>query len=514
MFDIAALAVAFVTWAEGQFPNYIVGVLASVTATHLYNRRIASSNALALSPQQLHLLQDSALEHLARVARRLIAELAELPGPSPYAIQDVREWLTDAPNDPSWQPQRVLDILESEVEQPQSALRTEVWRAFDLWYAFKHPRVELQSDYLDNVRETAVQAVLMACAAYEDELEQAASGGDDWAQHALAGFKLDRVRGLTLKIFTEIQALKELDRKLDVLLSLVKENEEAKRQIAAQTQHIADLEACISSERNEMEAVRLRAEVAEAEAKKVQVELSDFHFNAGYEAFEKEDYRTALAEYEASKQVLVTHAIMQNLGLVYDTLGEYDKALTAYDEAERLRKAQALPDSPGLAMNRGNVYRNLGRHEEALTAYREAEQARKELGLLEDPGLALNRGNAYNGLGRFDDALKAYSEAERLLREQDLPEDPVLAMNSGNVFQQLGRFEEAIKAYGKAVQLRKARGRPDDPRLKWNLALMYWRKDDMKRACKLARQSLQVFVDRGWPVPSQVVKFIVKECGK
>ena len=137
-------------------------------------------------------------------------------------------------------------------------------------------------------------------------------------------------------------------------------------------------------------------------------------------------------------------------------LGDLDKALSAYDEAEKLYRKQQ--DDLGLAntiQSRGDLLRWLGEVEKALSAYDEAEKLfRKEQN---DLGLANTikyRGNLLLRLGDLDKAQLAYDEAEKLYRKE---QDDLGLANTikfrGDLLSRLGEVEKALSAYDEAEKL-------------------------------------------------------------
>src|SRR6516162_5515332 len=165
----------------------------------------------------------------------------------------------------------------------------------------------------------------------------------------------------------------------------------------------AAAEAEISRKVEEAEQQRLVAEqerqaraAAEAEVKRKSEEAEQQRGTA-LRAKEEEPKRA-----EAEAQARYTALISQ--GSADSNLGDYDRAITDFNEAIRLDPKSALA-----LMGRGDAYTNKGDHDRALADYNEAIRL--------DPKSALafsDRGVAYANKGDYDRALADYNEAIRL----------------------------------------------------------------------------------------------------
>ena len=162
----------------------------------------------------------------------------------------------------------------------------------------------------------------------------------------------------------------------------------------------------------------------ELQAQLARLEKAGRLFNEGVAAYRRADYLKALRHWEASRTLVKTSTVLNNLGVIYDDLRRYEDALAAYEEAERLRRQQGLPPDPDLAKNRGVVYRQLGRLDDALAEYDEAERLRKEQGLPPDPAILFNRALVHLVKGDTSEACRLAREAKRLCEQQRLPVPP------------------------------------------------------------------------------------------
>ena len=112
--------------------------------------------------------------------------------------------------------------------------------------------------------------------------------------------------------------------------------------------------------------------------------------------------------------------LYERLGDLLSRTGELEKALKAYDEAEKLFKSEQT--NLGLAnvlLLRGNLLSRTGELEKALEAYDEAEELYKSeqdnLGLA---NVLRSRGDLLSRTGEPEKALEAYDEAEKLCRQE------------------------------------------------------------------------------------------------
>ncbi|CAF1942692.1 unnamed protein product [Rotaria magnacalcarata] len=94
-----------------------------------------------------------------------------------------------------------------------------------------------------------------------------------------------------------------------------------------------------------------------------------------------------------------------NIGLVYDKIGEYSKALSSYERSFEIKKITLLLNHPGFAqsyINIDDVYRNMGEYSKALFYY---EMAHDILQILPSPthrDMALLKKNIQNVKEKFD----------------------------------------------------------------------------------------------------------------
>jgi tetratricopeptide (TPR) repeat protein len=127
-----------------------------------------------------------------------------------------------------------------------------------------------------------------------------------------------------------------------------------------------------------------------------------------------------------------------NKGYALNSLGKYDEAIKAYDEAIRLD-----PDYAMAWNNKGIAFYSQGRYNSAIKAYDECIRL--------DPSYITawnNKGWTLYKQGKYGDAVNCLDKATEL--------DPNYALawnNKGNVFFDQGKYEKAIKAFDTAIKL-------------------------------------------------------------
>ena len=113
------------------------------------------------------------------------------------------------------------------------------------------------------------------------------------------------------------------------------------------------------------------------------------------------------------------YCTLNNLGIAYKDLGQYDKALEFYEQA--LARTQAGRDQEFEATvlnNMGNVQRLLGHHDKALDLHTRALAASRASGSKPNEARSLNTiGLTYYALGEYRKALDYHREALAIRRQ-------------------------------------------------------------------------------------------------
>ena len=153
-----------------------------------------------------------------------------------------------------------------------------------------------------------------------------------------------------------------------------------------------------------------------------------------------------------------------NLGNVYNSLGEYNKAKEYHDKALIINKnifGEEHADVASSYNNLGNDYRHLGQYNEATEYHEKALIINKKIFGEGHVDVALsynNLGNDYQLLGQYSEA-KEYHEKALIINKKIFGEEHADVASSynnlGNDYQLLGQYNEAKEYHEKALIIKK-----------------------------------------------------------
>jgi ATP/maltotriose-dependent transcriptional regulator MalT/two-component SAPR family response regulator len=140
--------------------------------------------------------------------------------------------------------------------------------------------------------------------------------------------------------------------------------------------------------------------------------------------------RLALEFFERSSEVLIRlydklqiPRLQVEIGMAFQTLGKYQQANDAYQDALRIWKQDGnIWSQTGLLNNMGNMYHQAGEYEKAAHAYEEGLLcAQRSHNMRGEALISIGQGDLYAELQDFGIASQSYQHAEAMLRErQDL----------------------------------------------------------------------------------------------
>jgi CHAT domain-containing protein/Tfp pilus assembly protein PilF len=185
-----------------------------------------------------------------------------------------------------------------------------------------------------------------------------------------------------------------------------------------------------------------------------------------------------------------------DLGIVYDDLGEKQKALEYYDHALVIeRELGNRADEASTLFNMGSAYGDLGEKQKALEHYDQALKLEREAGDREGEAATLsNMGLVYDDLGELEKALEFYNQALPMEREADDQADLAGTLsNIGATYSQLGDERKAIEFYEQALPVeREAGDRDAEATTLNNIGLAYAHLGEPEKALVIYKQALPI----------------------
>ena len=163
------------------------------------------------------------------------------------------------------------------------------------------------------------------------------------------------------------------------------------------------------------------------------------HNNLGILLNQLGEYQKAISAYKKAIQIEPNNvAAYNNLGFVFYQLGEYQKAISSYENAIQIK-----PNYADVYYNLGNTLKKLEEHQKAITSYEKAIQI--------NPNYAdvyYNLGNTLKELGERQKAQNCYKKVIQIN-----PNHYKAYNNLGSLFNELEEHEKAKNCYEKAIQI-------------------------------------------------------------
>jgi CHAT domain-containing protein/Flp pilus assembly protein TadD len=189
-------------------------------------------------------------------------------------------------------------------------------------------------------------------------------------------------------------------------------------------------------------------------------------------------------------------ACYTNLGAVYQSLGDFRKAIEYHEKS--LKIAREIGDKSGESKCYGNlgiVYYSLGDFRKAIEYHEESLKSARELGNKSGESACYgNLGIAYQSLGDFRKAIEYHEKSLKIMRELGNKSDESKCYtNLGAVYQSLGDFRKAIEYHEKSLKVDRELGnKSGESACYGNLGIAYFRLGDFRKAIEYYKKSLKI----------------------
>jgi tetratricopeptide (TPR) repeat protein len=184
------------------------------------------------------------------------------------------------------------------------------------------------------------------------------------------------------------------------------------------------------------------------------------------------------------------------LGLAYDSLGEYRRAIEFHEQHYEI--ARAIGDRRGEANSLGNLglaYRSLGEYRRAIEFHEQSLEIKRAIGDRGGEANSLgNLGNAYYSLGEYRRAIEFHEQSLEIARAIGDRRGEAASLGSlGLAYDSLGEYRRAIEFHEQSLEIARAIGdRRGEANSLGNLGLAYRSLGEYRRAIEFHEQSLEI----------------------
>ncbi|MEW6744086.1 MAG: tetratricopeptide repeat protein [Planctomycetota bacterium] len=178
-----------------------------------------------------------------------------------------------------------------------------------------------------------------------------------------------------------------------------------------------------------------------------------------------EECERAIGLLEQVADWILVGALLNNLGLCYVSLGQYEKAIDYLEKALEIRERVGDPhDIASSLSNLGICYESLSQYEQSVAYHEKALEFRERLGNPQDVASSLNElGICYGSLGQYEQSVAYHEKALEINERLGNPQAIANSLNNlGICYDFLGEYEKAIDYYEKAIEIRERVGNPQD----------------------------------------------------
>jgi len=227
--------------------------------------------------------------------------------------------------------------------------------------------------------------------------------------------------------------------------------------------------------------------------------LVEFALETEYKSLDEIKHSIELKETllsELSEADEISGYLMGSLGILYDQIGSYKKAIEYHKKALVISRQIIDRQGEGVELgNLGSAYINQGQVEKAIECYENALVISREMNDRHNEGNLLgNLGLAYIDLGEVEKAIKYHEKALVISREiGDRKGEGADLGNLGIAYRNLGQIEKAIEYYEQALMISKEIGdRQGEGADLGNLGIAYSNLGQVENAIEYYKQALVI----------------------
>ena len=254
------------------------------------------------------------------------------------------------------------------------------------------------------------------------------------------------------------------------------------------------------------------------------VARADRLFQEGFEQYGRSQYQDALASWEQALDLYTSDAVRAifpteshraqgmiwgNIGLVYDDLGDYERAIALQQQALAIaREYQDQAEENRALGNIGVSYLNLSDYEQAEDFFEQQRLLAIQVGDRDSEGRALNNlALVYTTVGDYDRAIDYLEQYIAIAQETGyrLGEGYALG-NLGDIYSALGQYDQAIALQLDFLSISREIGhRFGEASALNSLGISYYFLGDLDRVIDLFEQAIAILEEVESPASASVI---------
>ena len=270
---------------------------------------------------------------------------------------------------------------------------------------------------------------------------------------------------IKVRVAVDTSVLEDRITKLLKDRTLLKKYEESQQRVKELLAKVRILEEQNNKPLSEISKVQLKKEFRETSQKLTAADLNQRALALWNHGFYT-DVAKAIGYLEQAILLDQSYAsAYSNLGLAYESKGDYDKAIEYFQKSLKINLKKLGSEDPNVAINYNNLgfaCDGKGDHDEAIEYYKKSLEINLAKLGSEHPNVARdynNLGDSYRIKGDYDEAIEDFQKSLKINLKKLGPEHPDVAVmysNLGMVYIEKGDYDKAFEYAQKALNI--ARG--------------------------------------------------------